>query len=483
MSAEPSPKANGQSAAAPSPFPPIADYAFLSNCHTGALVAPDGAVDWLCIPSFDSPSVFGSLLDRGAGAFRLGPFGINHPTRRSTSPARTSSSPRGRRRPAGSSSATLSPSGPGAARTRSRRTRALLPTTTPTTCWSGRSSASTGPSRSSSCASRCSTTHACRPSGRSSTTAGTPPTRAGAASPSGCRPTWRSGSRATASGHGMRSTGASGSSASLSWGEDLVSPVDVDEAVQRLDATVQFWRRWLGRARLPDHRWRDPIQRSALAIKGLTYMPTGSTVAALTTSLPETPGGERNWDYRFTWMRDSTFTLRALHFLNLDWEADEFIQFVADLESERRRRAADHVRDRRPAGPDGVDPGRALRLRGRPAGARRQRRVRPASERRLRRRPRLFPAPHSQEPAPAAAPVADHPGPGRVRHAGLARTPTRASGRRAARRSTTSRRSSCAGSRWTARPNLAGIRGEPESRGHVAAAPLTRSRRTFWSTA
>jgi GH15 family glucan-1,4-alpha-glucosidase len=95
---------------------------------------------------------------------------------------------------------------------------------------------------------------------------------------------------------------------------------------------VRFWRAWLGRARLPDHRWRDPIQRSALAIKGLTYMPTGATVAALTTSLPETPGGERNWDYRYTWMRDSTFTLQALHFLNLDWEADEFMQFVADLE-------------------------------------------------------------------------------------------------------------------------------------------------------
>src|SRR6184192_4305087 len=71
-----------QSAAAPSPFPPIADYAFLSNCHTGALVAPDGAIDWLCVPSFDSPSVFGSLLDRGAGFFRLGPFGINHASAR-----------------------------------------------------------------------------------------------------------------------------------------------------------------------------------------------------------------------------------------------------------------------------------------------------------------------------------------------------------------------------------------------------------------
>ena len=61
-------------------------------------------------------------------------------------------------------------------------------------------------------------------------------------------------------------------------------------------------------------------------------MPTGATVAALTTSLPETPGGERNWDYRYTWIRDATFTLQALHYMNLDWEADEFMQFVADLE-------------------------------------------------------------------------------------------------------------------------------------------------------
>jgi GH15 family glucan-1,4-alpha-glucosidase len=84
----------------------------------------------------------------------------------------------------------------------------------------------------------------------------------------------------------------------VSWAEGLDSPADLDDAKARLVQTTRFWRTWLSRARLPDHEWMTPIQRSALAIKGLTYMPTGATVRALTTSLPETPGGERNWDYR-----------------------------------------------------------------------------------------------------------------------------------------------------------------------------------------
>jgi GH15 family glucan-1,4-alpha-glucosidase len=118
----------------------------------------------------------------------------------------------------------------------------------------------------------------------------------------------------------------------LSWAEGLGTAANASDAEARLETTVQFWRDWLDQARVPDHRWSGQLQRSALVVKGLTYMPTGATVAAATTSLPETPGGERNWDYRYTWMRDATFTMQALHWMRLDWEAEEFMQFVADLE-------------------------------------------------------------------------------------------------------------------------------------------------------
>ena len=202
-----------------------------------------------------------------------------------------------------------------------------------------------------------------------------------------------------------------------------------------------FWRDWLGRARIPDHRWRDPIERSALAIKGLTYMPTGATVAALTTSLPETPGGERNWDYRYTWMRDSTFTLQALHWLNLDWEADEFMQFVADLEPNEdgglqimygidgRRDLTESTRDDL----SGYAGARPVRI-GNGAFDQRQNDVFGAVLDSI-----LLHTQRSQR-LPAAA-VADRAGAGRVRHRASGASPTRGSGRRAARRSTTCRRS------------------------------------------
>jgi GH15 family glucan-1,4-alpha-glucosidase len=321
-----------QSAAAPSPFTPIAEYAFLSDCHTGALVAPDGAIDWLCVPRFDSASVFGALLDRQAGTFRLGPFGINVPADRAYEPG----------------------------------TNTLVTTWHTPAAWiEVRDALTLGPRR----AEDTVTPHSRPPADDDAEhlLVRTVACIEGSVEVElVCEPVFDYGrvpaewtlvgdDRHTADARGAETAirlrtdmalGIEGNRVrarhvlregdqlycSLSWEDGLASPSDVEDANARLAATRRFWRDWLNRARVPDHRWRLPIQRSALAIKGLTYMPTGATVAALTTSLPETPGGERNWDYRYTWMRDSTFTLQALHWLNLDWEADEFMQFVADLE-------------------------------------------------------------------------------------------------------------------------------------------------------
>src|SRR6266516_4157139 len=96
-------------------------------------------------------------------------------------------------------------------------------------------------------------------------------------------------------------------------------------------ATAEYWRSWLNHGQFPDHPWRGHLQRSALTLKGLTYSPTGALLAAPTTSLPETPGGERNWDYRYSWVRDSTFALWGLYTLGFDFEADGFFDFISDV--------------------------------------------------------------------------------------------------------------------------------------------------------
>ena len=115
----------------------------------------------------------------------------------------------------------------------------------------------------------------------------------------------------------------------LSWTE-LPAPRTFDEAATRMWQTAECWRQWVTIGRFPDHPWRGYLQRSALTLKGLTYAPTGALLAASTTSLPETPGGERNWDYRYAWVRDSTFALWGLYTLGLDREANDFFAFIAD---------------------------------------------------------------------------------------------------------------------------------------------------------
>jgi GH15 family glucan-1,4-alpha-glucosidase len=321
-----------QSAAAPSPFPPIAEYAFLSNCHTGALVASDGGVGWLCVPRFDSPSVFGTLLDRQAGHFRFGPYAINHPAARHYE-AGTNVLVTTWKTPSGwvvvRDALTMGPTSGD-------------DTITPHTRPPSDDDADHMLVRTVECVDGSVEVEVvCEPMfdyGREPAEWTLVDGDRHAADAQAAGLVLRLSSDLALGIEGNRVRGRHTLSAgekaycALSWAEGLQVPDDFDDAEARVAASVAFWRNWLDRARIPDHMWRDPIQRSALAIKGLTYMPTGSTVAALTTSLPETPGGERNWDYRYTWMRDTTFTLQALHFLNLDSEADDFMQFVADVE-------------------------------------------------------------------------------------------------------------------------------------------------------
>ena len=326
------PQAAPQSAAAPSPFPPIADYAFLSNCHTGALVAGDGAIDWLCVPRFDSPSVFGALLDRQAGTFRLGPFGVNVPTTRIYEPGTNTVATTWHTRTGWALVRTALTMGP------REREDEVTPHTRPPADYDGDHLLV----RTVLCLEGSVEVElVCEPVfdyGRTPAEWSLVDGNRHTADATGAGQTIRLQTDMAIGVEGERVRARHALSqgeqiyCSLSWAEELASPQSVDEANARLAATTRYWRGWLAASRPIDHRWRPAIERSALTIKGLTYMPTGATVAALTTSLPETPGGERNWDYRFTWIRDSTFTLQALHFLNLDWEADEFMQFVADLE-------------------------------------------------------------------------------------------------------------------------------------------------------
>jgi alpha,alpha-trehalase len=320
-----------------SPFPPIADYGYLSDCHTGALLASDGSIEWMCLPHFDSPSVFGAMLDRGAGSFRFGPYGIYVPMGRRYIPGTnlietTWMTPQGWLRVIDCMTiGTWHDNKHGSSHTRAPTdfdADHLLVRWVE--CVQGQVQLEV----------------VCEPM----LDYGATPARWSVVD------TGEEGSHALDASDGERTTsfrlysdmrmGVEGNRVharhtmtegeqrfcAISWTEARGGPRTAVEAKACLNDTSHFWRTWLADGTYPDHPWRLHLQRSALTLKGLTFMPTGALVAAPTTSLPETPKGERNWDYRYCWMRDASFTLWALHALGLDWEADDFVQYVADMQ-------------------------------------------------------------------------------------------------------------------------------------------------------
>ena len=133
----------------------------------------------------------------------------------------------------------------------------------------------------------------------------------------------------------------------LSWGAEP-PPTTTTRRYDRLVWTAHHWQHWLARGRFPDHPWRSYLQRSALTLKGLTYAPTGAIAPPRRRRCRRRIGGARNYDYRYTWIRDATFALWGMYSLGFDWEAVDFFSFIADV-AEQRRRPADHVRHRRRA--------------------------------------------------------------------------------------------------------------------------------------
>jgi alpha,alpha-trehalase len=312
---------------------PIGDYGFLSDGEVTALVAPGGAVEWMCLPRMDSPSVFGSMLGRHAGSFRVAPSDVLVPAARRYLPGTM-----------------------------------ILETSwgTPTGWIVVRDLLVIGPWRHET---ELSHTHRRTPTdydtehillrmircvnGEVQTVVE-------------CEPVFDYGRRfakwayndhvyhqavVSAEGTDVALTlttdmrlGFEGGRASartllkqgdvrfvaLSWGSKE-PPFTSADAYDRLVWTAHHWQHWLGRGQFPDHPWRSYLQRSALTLKGLTYAPTGAIAAAATTSLPETLGGERNYDYRFSWIRDATFALWGLYSLGFDWEAIDFLSFIGDV--------------------------------------------------------------------------------------------------------------------------------------------------------
>jgi GH15 family glucan-1,4-alpha-glucosidase len=298
-------------------YQPIEDYAVIGDLYTVALIGKNGSIDWCCLPDFDSPSVFGALLDaQKGGFFRIAPHETPGTQYRQLYVPETNILITRFLSSNGVAEITdfmpIRQSGSAAHRHMIIRSVKVV---------------------------RGSLTFEmlCRPAfnyARDPHT--TNISREGAVFHS------KNSSLALAASvplerddnEGVRAkfTLHTGQSARffLEGAQDYdLAPSHFSDGhyYELLQHTLNYWRNWLDHC-LYQGRWREMVQRSALVLKLLTYAPTGAIVAAPTTSLPETIGGIRNWDYRYTWLRDASFTLYSLLILGLTQEAESFMGWL-----------------------------------------------------------------------------------------------------------------------------------------------------------
>jgi GH15 family glucan-1,4-alpha-glucosidase len=311
---------------------PIGDYALLSDCRSAALVSRAGSVDWLCFPRFDGPAVFARLLDDDAGHFSIRPAGeadvsrgyldqtmaLETTFRTATGVAvlvdalAVGRNDRGHELGAGSPGVLL---------------RRLV-------CTEGQVEVEVE--------------YVPRPEyGLIHPLLGVVPgglaARGGADRLLLSTPVDLAVDGATATG---RFTLRAGESVGFSlqhgriW-EPALSAWSQEEIAARLDDTLEGWRSWSAMHQGYEGPWRELVHHSGRVLQALTFAPTGAIVAAATTSLPEAVGGERNWDYRYTWVRDASLTMEALWVAACPDEANQFFGFLADAAASQLHRGID----------------------------------------------------------------------------------------------------------------------------------------------
>jgi alpha,alpha-trehalase len=309
---------------------PIGEYALLSDCRSAALVSRDGSVDWLCFPRFDGPSVFCRLLDPAGGHFAIRPTGEFQVSRRyvdQTLVLETTFT-------TADGTAVLTDALAVGRNERGHHLGAQSPGTLlrSLACTRGEIQAEVS--------------YAPRPE-YGLIHPVLVPVPGGLAARGGANRLFLSTSvsfgvdDATAT---ARVRLAAGQAAVFALGHgDMagppLAPWTEGEIISRLDDTLEGWRSWSAIHQNYEGPWRELVHHSGRVLRAMTFAPTGAIVAAPTTSLPETVGGERNWDYRYTWVRDASLTMEALWVAACPDEANKFFAFLANAAASGQRGA------------------------------------------------------------------------------------------------------------------------------------------------
>ena len=316
-------------------YPAIEDHGLIGDLQTAALVTRGGAIDWFCAPRFDSPSIFGALLDRRRGGhFTVAPEGVKYVSKQLYLPGAAIVITRFLSELGVGELIDFMPIAGDEPTDRHRIVRLVR--------------AVRGTMR---------FRMECRPAfdyGRAEHEVDVQDEGVVFRSPkqSLTLHAAREGGPLIRKNEMRQSGGGVEATLELSEGEragvilETQAPgppqvVDAARAVDLFNRTRDFWREWIGRCQYKG-RWREMVERSAMTLKLMTYAPTGALVAAPTAGLPEQVGGERNWDYRYTWIRDASFSVHALMGLGYTDEAQKFLFWLRD----RIQEAASHEKKR-----------------------------------------------------------------------------------------------------------------------------------------